>query len=145
MSATSLSRDRFTALAQAYGGDIARWPEAEREAARALLRQDPQGLGRELEDASALDRLLDLAPAGAVDAALLGRLVAAAPRPAASARRWIAGLGAALGLGVSAMAGVTVGVVLAGQDREDLSADALIAASVGGDDSVDSLEEPAAL
>ena len=52
---------------------------------------------------------------------------------------------AALGLGVSAMAGVTVGVVLAGQDRDDLSADALIAASVGGDDSADSLEEPAAL
>jgi len=144
MSEMSLSRDRFLALAEAYGGDIARWPEPEREAARALLLQDPQGLGHHLEAAAALDRLLDLAPAGAVDAALLGRLVSTAPRPAASARRWIAGLGAALGLGVSAMAGVTVGVVLAGHDREDLSADALIAATVDGGDSTDSLEEPAA-
>jgi len=144
MSETSLSQDRFMALAEAYGGDIARWPESEREAARALLLQDPQGLGRELAEAATLDRLLDLAPAGMVDSALLGRLVAAAPRPAVSARRWIAGLGAALGLGVSAMAGVTVGVVLAGHDREDLSADALIAASVDGGDATDSLEEPAA-
>ena len=139
-----LNAERFAELADVYGGDIGRWPQDQREAARALLAADPQGLGQVLGEAAYLDRLLDLAPAGAVDAALLGRLIAAAPRPAASARRWIAALGAALGLGVAAMAGVTAGVLLACHDREDLTADALIASVVEDVEPTDAIEEPAA-
>jgi hypothetical protein len=139
-----LNAERFAELADVYGGDIGRWPQDQREAARALLAADPQGLGQVLGEAAHLDRLLDLAPAGAVDAALLGRLIATAPRPAASARRWIAALGAALGLGAAAMAGVTAGVLLAGHDREDLTADALIASVVDDLEPVDAIEEPAA-
>jgi len=139
-----LNAARFAELADVYGGDIGRWPQDQREVARALLAADPQGLGQVLGEAACLDRLLDLAPAGAVDAALLGRLIATAPRPAATARRWIAALGAALGLGVAAMAGVTAGVLLAGHEREDFTADALIASVVDDLEPVDAIEEPAA-
>lgn len=105
-----MSFERFEDLAEIYGGEIARWPEAEREAARALLVAHADRLSPVLAAAAQLDRLLDLAPAQSADAALLGRLIAAAPQPAASGRRWIAGLGAALGLSAAACAGVAIGV-----------------------------------
>lgn len=107
-----MSLERFEDLAETYGGEIARWPEGEREAARALLATDGPRLAPVLAAAAHLDRLLDLAPAQAANAALLGRLITAAPQPVASARRWIAGLGAALGLSAAALAGVAVGVVI---------------------------------
>jgi hypothetical protein len=107
-----MSLERFEDLAEIYGGEIARWPEGEREAARALLAMNPRRLKPALAAAAHLDRLLDLAPAQSPDAALLGSLIAAAPQPVASARRWIAGLGAALGLSAAALAGVAVGVAM---------------------------------
>jgi len=107
-----MSLERFEDLAEIYGGEIARWPEGEREAARGLLAAHAERLSPVLAAAAQLDRLLDLAPAQSPDAALLGRLIAAAPQPAAPARRWIAGLGAALGLSAAAFAGVAVGVVI---------------------------------
>lgn len=103
---------RFEDLAGTYGGEIARWPEGEREAARGLLAAEPARLAPVLDAAAQLDRLLDLAPAQAPDAALVGSLIAAAPRPAGAAGRWIAGLGAALGLSAAALAGVAVGVAV---------------------------------
>ncbi|WP_454758934.1 hypothetical protein [Caulobacter segnis] len=106
--------ERFEDLAEIYGGEIARWPEGQREAARALLAANPERLSPVLAGAAHLDRLLDLAPAQSVDAALLGRLIAAAPKAPDAARRWIAGLGAALGLSAAAFAGVLVGVSIAG-------------------------------
>ena len=107
--------ERFEDLAAAYGGEIARWPEGEREAARALLAAQPERLNAVLTEAAGLDRLLDLAPAQHPDAVLLGRLIAAAPQPVNRARRWIAGLGAALGLSAAAFAGVSVGVMIGGR------------------------------
>jgi hypothetical protein len=112
MMTPGMSVERFEALAESYGGEIARWPEGEREAARALLAAHAERLSPVLAGAAQLDRLLDLAPAQAPDAALLGRLIAAAPRPTAGARRWIAGVGAALGLSAAAFAGVAVGVAI---------------------------------
>lgn len=109
-----MSLERFEDLAEIYGGEIARWPEGEREAARALLASNPARLSPVLADAAQLDRLLDLAPAQRPDAALLGRLIAAAPQPAGAGRRWIAGLGAALGLSAAAFAGVLAGVSIGG-------------------------------
>lgn len=107
-----MSLERFEDLAEIYGGDIARWPEGEREAARALLAVEAERLAPVLAAAAQLDRLLDLAPAQSADAALLGRLIAAAPRAAAAGPRWIAGLTAALGLSAAAFAGVFVGVAV---------------------------------
>ncbi|PIB96147.1 hypothetical protein [Caulobacter sp. X] len=107
-----MSLERFEDLAEIYGGDIARWPEGEREAARALLAEKAERLAPVLAAAAQLDRLLDLAPAQSPDAALIGRLISAAPRPAAAGWRWFAGLSAALGLSVAAAAGVVTGVMV---------------------------------
>jgi len=140
----TMTVDRFADLAEIHGGDIARWPEACREVARAALAAEPEALGPILAEAAHLDRLLDLAPAGAVDAALLGRLIAAAPRPASSARRWIAGLGAALGLAAAAFAGVAVGVAVGHDQPVAPRAETVIATDFTADLS-EAFEEPAAL
>lgn len=141
----TMTLERFKALAESYGGDLARWPESEREAARALLISTPAALDAVLVEAAQLDRMLDLAPAQAADSALLGRLIAAAPQPLRLARLWLAGAGAALGLGAAAMAGVAVGISI-GQANPPRAPqeEALIAADLATDLS-DALEEPAAL
>ena len=120
--------ERFEDLAEIYGGEIARWPEGERETARALLVAHPERLSPVLASAAQLDRLLDLAPAQSVDAAMLGRLIAAAPQAPNTARRWIAGLGAALGLSAAAFAGVLAGVSIAGQAQPQVAAPAVVTA-----------------
>lgn len=122
-----MSFERFEDLADIYGGEIARWPEGEREAARALLAANPERLSPVLASAAQLDRLLDLAPAQSADAALLGRLIAAAPQAPNTARRWIAGLGAAVGLSAAAFAGVLVGVAIAGDARPEIAAPVMAA------------------
>ena len=120
--------ERFEDLAEIYGGEIARWPEGVRETARALLVAHPERLSPVLASAAQLDRLLDLAPAQSVDAAMLGRLIAAAPQAPNTARRWIAGLGAALGLSAAAFAGVLAGVSIAGQAQPQVAAPAVVTA-----------------
>ncbi|MGD9868316.1 MAG: hypothetical protein AB7U38_10005 [Hyphomicrobiales bacterium] len=60
-----------------YGANSGRWPDAERASLRELCARDPQAKGL-LDEASALDRLLDAAPAGNASAALQARIVAAA-------------------------------------------------------------------
>jgi hypothetical protein len=112
MMTPEMAMGRFEDLAETYGGEIARWPEGEREAARALLAANAARLSPVLSAAARLDRLLDLAPAQSADAALLGRLIASAPQAPNTARRWIAGLGAALGLSAAAFAGIAVGVAV---------------------------------
>ncbi|KSB88696.1 hypothetical protein AS593_19875 [Caulobacter vibrioides] len=124
-----MTPDRFAELAAAHGGDIGRWPQDLREAARAALAVDPHGLGAVLAAEADLDRLLDLAPAQAVDAALMGRLLEAAPRPRRSANAWWAGLAAGLGLAAATVAGVAVGVASGQGDRLDRRADAILAAA----------------
>lgn len=144
-----MALERFEDLAEVYGGEIARWPEGEREAARALLAANPERLSPVLVGAAQLDRLLDLAPAQSVDAALLGRLIAAAPQARNAARRWIAGLGAALGLSAAALAGVAVGV-LAGRPAPveapvAVAAEPLVTAVDTSADLQDAIAEPAEL
>lgn len=141
----TMTLERFADLAEIYGGDIARWPEAERETARTLLAAQPVRLEAVLADAARLDRLLDLAPAQSADAALLGRLIAAAPRPAGATRRWLAGAAAALGLGVAALAGVAVGVRIGQPGHTDPHAAQSVIATDFTADLSEALEEPAAL
>ncbi|ATC31127.1 hypothetical protein CA606_01505 [Caulobacter vibrioides] len=142
---------RFAALAQAYGGEIARWPEVEREAARALLAGQPEALASVLADAAYLDRLLDLAPAQAPTAALLGRLITDAPQPAKAVRRWIAGVSAALGLSAAAFAGVLAGVAVGGHvapinaPTDPTARVETVTAVDVSNDLQDALEEPNAL
>lgn len=75
-----MDQTRLGELAEAYGADWRRWPEAEREAARALLATD-LAAERLLFAERQLDAALDLAPRLEVSAALRERVVAAAPRP----------------------------------------------------------------
>ncbi|PVM92129.1 hypothetical protein DDF62_02955 [Caulobacter radicis] len=124
-----MTPDRFAELATAHGGDIGRWPQDLREAARAALASDPHGLGAVLAAEADLDRLLDLAPAQSADAALLGRLLEAAPRPRRSTGAWWAGLAAGLGLAAATVAGVAVGVASGAGERLDRRADAILAAA----------------
>ena len=56
-----MTKDRVLALVDAYGGDPARWPAAEREAAVALLSGD-RDLARAADEARRLDVTLDTLP-----------------------------------------------------------------------------------
>jgi len=77
----TMSVSRFEALIDAYGAAAERWPAEERAAAQALL--DRSAAARAARDAAArLDALLDRAPAEPPSAALVQRVLAAAPKPA---------------------------------------------------------------
>jgi len=53
-----MSLTRFSALVDAYGAELARWPEMEEAAARVLLEREPEA-NRLLSEALSLDGLLD--------------------------------------------------------------------------------------
>lgn len=59
---TDMTRERVLTLIDAYGGDPARWPEREREAALAMMSGDVD-LARAAEEAARLDMALDALPA----------------------------------------------------------------------------------
>jgi hypothetical protein len=107
--------ERFQHLADAFGGDLSRWPQAEQSAAGALLRTDAAAR-RIVAEAQSLDALLARA-APPVDApcvertaaAIFARLDAAPPQkraapPAQLSLRWSAGFIAAMAL-VGAISG----------------------------------------
>jgi hypothetical protein len=72
-------------LCAAYGGNLERWPQAEREAARAFAQTTPEARDL-LTQAQMLDRALDQArPAPASDD--LARRIAASAPASVSARR----------------------------------------------------------
>lgn len=111
---TDMSAERLAALAEAYGGDPARWPADAREAARRLAAADADA-GRMLAEAARLDALLDAAPDPPLaSAALAGRVLAAAPKPKGARLRLV--LGAlwrpVTGLAVATALGVMVGALM---------------------------------
>jgi hypothetical protein len=123
---------RFQALADAYGGDVTRWPEAEREAALALLKAQPGMARTVLAAAISLDTVLDALPAPAASAALRARALAAAPEPRATGtpwRRWLTGAGVGLTLATACAAGIAFGVSAAQPSAEDRQADTALSDS----------------
>lgn len=123
----------FVTLSEAYGGDIARWPEDRRAEAEGFAAENAEA-AEALAEAEALDRMLDEmtvpAPSMALTARVLGDAAAesatrarAVKAPAAQSRQrsgWRVllaqlGLGSSAlvagGLGVAAMAGLAVGVI----------------------------------
>ena len=92
--------ERFRQLIEAYGAEPARWPAAEREAARRLAASDARAAAM-LAEAAGLDRLLDqaapLAPPIVDAEALIARATAAAQAgaPGAGLRHRPAGGGRA--------------------------------------------------
>lgn len=126
---TMMTPERFEHLADAYGGDLRRWPETEREAARALAAADLQAAAL-LHEADGLDALLDAAPRVAASHALRERVIAAAVGAGLGHRRragigvmaWLSGAGWA----AAACAGAVFGVILTGQMTADIRADAVL-------------------
>lgn len=140
---TMMTRQRFEDLADAYGGDLRRWPEAEREAGRALAATDAEADAL-LRQADRLDALLDAAPRLAASHALREQVIAAAAGAGLGRRRrgpigvltWLSGAGWA----AAACAGAAFGVVLTGQMTADIRADTVLyQASLSGADDTEVL------
>jgi hypothetical protein len=133
-----MTRERFQDLAEAYGGDLARWPADVREAAAVLLAAEPAFAQGVLAEAGVLDQALDgWAPLAATHE-LREAIVAAAPlaRPSRVAA-WIARAGWGAGLAAACAAGLILGVQLtAGQAAAagaDEVAEAMTSFDLGAD------------
>jgi len=106
-----LTHERFEALAEAYGGDVSRWPAEVLDAAAVTMTAEPAYTRAVLERTGRLDAALDAWRPAHASASLTERILAAAP--AAVRRRWPKWLSpAALGAGLAAAcaAGVIAGV-----------------------------------
>ena len=91
--AQMMTAERFKTLLEAYGAEIARWPDAERLAAHAYAQSAPEA-GARLAEAAQLDAVLAALPAPALPAGLEAAILAEA-RKLGPARK--AGAAAALG------------------------------------------------
>lgn len=74
-----MTEARVLELIEAYGPEPGAWPDAEREAATALLRRSPDTFADALEDARLLDAALAGMPEPDIPAGLAERIVASAP------------------------------------------------------------------
>ncbi|NBB65412.1 hypothetical protein GVN18_39805 [Pseudomonas sp. ODNR1LW] len=121
-----MKAERLQTLAEAYGADLRRWPASERAFAESLLAADP-ALRAVLDEAAALDALLDASPAPTPSADLAARILAAAPK--AGARRFhLDRIALYLGAGwaAAACAGVVAGVGLTTHLTANERADAVL-------------------
>lgn len=107
-----MTPERFEALAEAYGGDAARWPDGEREAAAALMAERPAWASEMLARAGGLDALLDALTASRAPPGLAERIVASAPRARPRWLGWLVPAGMGAGLAAACAAGVMVGAQL---------------------------------
>lgn len=111
-----MTRERFAELAEAYGGDVARWPAGTRDHAAELMMLHPRETARMLEAAGELDWSLAQWRTPAPGASLQAAILAAAPPRRVESRwttwLWRTGLGA--GLMAAGAAGLMAGVVVSG-------------------------------
>lgn len=125
--------ERFETLALAYGGDLRRWPEAERNAAEAFVAGSPEAARAVLREAGDLDAVLDGWASPAPSAALRERVLAAAPKDRTRVRPLRHGLGLWLsgaGFAAVAAAGVVVGFAASSAAVSNVRADTLLSATL---------------
>jgi hypothetical protein len=130
-----MTRERFEDLAQAYGGDLDRWPPDAAASARALLGAEPE-LGAVLGEAGAIDALLAASAAPTFSGILREKVIAAAPRLAGAwsrTTRWLSGAG----LAAACAAGVILGANMSDHFVGDPAAEALATASTSFDAQTD--------
>jgi hypothetical protein len=123
-----MTPERFETLAEAWGGDVARWPHADREAAAALMAEQPAWAERVLADAGELDAALSALapPRGASD--LADRIAAGAPKARPRWQGWLVPAGMGAGLAAACAAGVMMGAQLGAPAMAPDEPDALVAA-----------------
>ena len=128
---TTMNAERLKQLAEAYGADKRRWPEAEREGAEALLESDGPWADRLLFDARQTDAALHASRQPTVSTALRDRVIASAiaagltPRKARMVwDRLVLWFGA--GWAVAACAGVIAGATLTPHLTADDQTDAVL-------------------
>jgi len=105
-----MTLDRFLDLLDGHGPVIDRWPAPDRDAAEALLAASPAARSA-MADAKAVAVALNDLRVAAPSAALLGRILDAAPRP----RRWFAELLSwrpAVALAAALVVGVYLGTMV---------------------------------
>ena len=124
-----MTRDGFEALAQAYGGDMARWPQDHWDEAALFAAQQPDLAAGVLAAAARLDEALDAWRPLAVSHGLREAVVAAAPAP--RARRGLTGW-------IWRAAGLVVGVMLS-EAVAPVSADETVSASLANYDDLTGL------
>lgn len=137
-----MTSERFLALVAAYGADARRWPEAEREAARAFAAARPDAALPALAEADAADALLHASKVDPPSMALRDRVIASAAVAGLKARRqgrlWLDRLALTLGAGwaAAACAGIVAGVMMTSYLTADAQADAVLyqASLLGVDD-----------
>jgi hypothetical protein len=133
-----MTAERFAALAQAYGGDLRRWPEAERAAANAFLIAEPAAAEPLLAAERWMDGALDSTPQPYPSQALRERVLAAARRPAGPFAGWSLGwsrgrdirwLAPGAGLAAACIAGAWLGMTASHNVSSQLRADTVLVAS----------------
>ncbi len=126
-----MTLERLNDLADAWGGDLRRWPEADRRVAERLLASDPAARAV-LDRALSLDGLLAASPPPWPSAALRDQVIAAAAqaglRPRRARRFWLDRLVLASGAGwaAAACAGIVAGMSLTSHLTADVQADAVL-------------------
>lgn len=117
MKTQPMTEARFVALAEAWGGDLRRWPAAEATSAKLWADAWPTAAARALFEARQTDAVLDLVPRLAVSSSLSDRVIASAAGVGLKARTAWPGLRRLLWIGgagwvAAACAGVVFGVTL---------------------------------
>lgn len=138
MTTERMDETRFGELADAFGGDVRRWPDEVRPAARAWVDAHPLEADRALFNARQTDAALYASSNPVVSAALRDRVLASAATAGLRARAGWPGLGKLLWIGgagwaAAACAGVVFGANLGGHLATQAQADAVLDQAMLGD------------
>lgn len=129
-----MNTGRFETLAEAFGGDVARWPVQEREAAAELMLVRPDWAARVLANAAALDAQLMSHAAPRATPGLTDRIVAGGPSPRrAGWMAWLLPAGMGAGLAAACLAGFVTGVQLPARTDLTIEASSTVTALVDDD------------